>query len=65
MHSEFHNALRHPTCSSTPFKDGHGDIENGCPACECDVIGSIGDQCDAVSGQCTCKQGVFGKVSAC
>ncbi|KJH49984.1 laminin EGF-like protein [Dictyocaulus viviparus] len=42
-------------------KDGHGDIENGCPPCECDIIGSIGEQCDAVSGQCTCKQGVFGK----
>ncbi|VDN32463.1 unnamed protein product [Cylicostephanus goldi] len=41
--------------------DGHGDIENGCPACECDIVGSIGDQCDAISGQCTCKQGVFGK----
>jgi hypothetical protein len=44
------------------LQDGHGDIENGCPACACNGTGSTqATHCDEVSGQCACKPGVFGK----
>lgn len=43
------------------MQPGHGDIENGCPECQCNKLGSFGTTCDEVFGQCSCKKGVFGK----
>jgi hypothetical protein len=39
------------------FQPGHGDVENNCPACNCNATGAIGTSCDEVSGQCSCKEG--------
>jgi hypothetical protein len=34
--------------------------------CGCNKLGSLGDSCDQETGQCECKQGVFGeKCSEC
>ncbi|XP_043229158.1 laminin subunit alpha-2-like isoform X2 [Amphibalanus amphitrite] len=33
----------------------------GCRACACDPVGSIGNTCDAVTGQCPCRTGVVGR----
>lgn len=36
-------------------------MDNNCPDCECNSIGSVSINCDEVSGQCSCKKGVYGK----
>ena len=33
-------------------------VENGCTKCECDMYGSVHNDCDDVTGQCVCKPGM-------
>jgi hypothetical protein len=45
------------------FKLGYWNINagSGCKSCKCDPMGSVGSDCDDVSSQCGCKEGVGGK----
>ncbi|KAG8184137.1 hypothetical protein JTE90_008916 [Oedothorax gibbosus] len=55
-------------CRQSPFgccPDGRtlalGHNAAGCPStCNCNKLGSYGESCDAISGQCECKTGVGG-----
>lgn len=49
--------LRCDTC-----EDGYWGIldGDGCEACNCDPVGSVGQSCDIGTGQCTCQPGVTG-----
>ncbi|XP_033105222.1 laminin subunit alpha-2-like [Anneissia japonica] len=46
--------------------DGYyGDPTTGdgmCSVCECDVLGSVSNICDKVTGHCTCLTGVMGRL---
>ncbi|XP_047134254.1 laminin subunit gamma-1 [Hydra vulgaris] len=46
-------------CNTCP--SGHWNIEAGCEKCECNQIGSIGNECDIKTGSCKCKPGVTGR----
>ena len=48
------------TSSKCRLQPGHGNTAAGCPACTCDVTGSLSDRCDDVTGQCSCRPGVGG-----
>lgn len=39
---------------------GYANISLGCPACSCNISGSIENFCDRITGQCLCKMGVEG-----
>ena len=38
-----------------------GDVMMLAAACRCDVTGSTGLQCDALSGQCPCRANILGR----
>ena len=38
-----------------------GDNWNGCSPCNCNLGGSVGNLCDKVTGQCTCRPGLTGR----
>ncbi len=35
------------------------DLGVGCVKCECDLYGSVSNNCDHISGQCPCKPGQY------
>ena len=39
----------------------HADDENGCQPCNCAPGNSYTNQCDQVTGQCSCKPNTFGR----
>ena len=43
-------------------KDGFWNINSnvGCEACNCDPIGSVNATCSDLTGQCFCREGIFG-----
>ncbi|XP_065577471.1 laminin subunit alpha lam-3-like isoform X2 [Artemia franciscana] len=48
------------TCGECEEK--RGNIEEGCPSCDCDSLGSLNNgTCDSVTGHCECKKNVEGK----
>uniref|UniRef100_H2ZIA5 Laminin subunit alpha-2 n=1 Tax=Ciona savignyi TaxID=51511 RepID=H2ZIA5_CIOSA len=45
---------------------GDAILRKNCGPCECNPIGSLSRQCDFVTGQCPCRQDVYGrKCDAC
>ncbi|XP_004635889.1 laminin subunit alpha-1 [Octodon degus] len=44
-----------PKCQECEAEHWGWDAELGCQACNCSHEGSIGSQCDLLSGQCPCK----------
>lgn len=48
-------------CDTCPA--GHWNVASGrgCESCDCDVQGSLGEDCDITSGKCRCKPGVDGR----
>ncbi|XP_029434147.1 LOW QUALITY PROTEIN: agrin [Rhinatrema bivittatum] len=42
------------------------DSKSGCTPCNCDAVGSVRDDCEQMTGLCSCKMGVTGmKCSQC
>ena len=46
-------------CKDTFWNVGSGF---GCEECLCNLVGSVNDSCNIITGQCPCKPGVTGRI---
>ena len=50
-----------PKCTEcAPLHYNFGS-DTGCYSCDCDPVGSTGEDCDVTTGQCSCKANVIGR----
>ncbi|KAI5705223.1 hypothetical protein M8J75_013109 [Diaphorina citri] len=49
------------SCGGGPCDASTGECVQ-CRACECSTSGSLGDECDSISGQCQCKENRAGRT---
>ncbi|XP_010003562.1 PREDICTED: agrin [Chaetura pelagica] len=57
------------TCQCNPYGSRRGalaDSKSGCTPCNCDPVGSVRDDCEQMTGLCSCKTGITGmKCNQC